>query len=456
MQRTATTALVCASFLTVSGQAVTSEPQPDLADLHTLALEHDAELQAARHRRDAGMESLEQGRASLLPNMSISAEHSRQREWSDQPTGSGGFTEQWRETTSTRYQVSLTQPVFRLDAWYDYREGRAGARVADLEFEQRLQRFNRELLQAYLEALRAQVRVRTLESRVEAAEAQRQQASSRLDAGLSSRLDVSDAQAELKQAELELVRARSSRHAAMQDLTALTGQSFERVASIDDRFNPRQHHYPPLNNLLDSVRAQNARVRVLDAAAQRADMKRKGAMAEFAPDIDLTITANHEESEFEDAPAGGALGGDDAESVVVGLQLSMPLFTGGRNLSSYRQARAEKEEAYEQRRAAIIEARRAIEVSVRDLRSLREAVDAAEVSLEVEQERLSATQRAFKSGLRDTVDVVRAQRALFSARQEYEEARIDYVDALGRLREQTGSLDQAFLERVNGWLEASS
>ena len=407
-------------------------------------------------RRDAGMESLEQGRAGLLPNMSISAEHSRQREWSDQPTRSGGVTEQRRETTSTHYQASLTQPVFRLDAWYDYREGRAGARVAKLEFKQQLQNLNRELLQAYLEALRAQVRVQTLESRVEAAEVQRQQASSRLDAGLNSRLDVSDAQAELKRAELEMVRARSSRHAAMQGLTALTGKTFKHVAGLADYFDPRQHHFPPLDNLLDAGRARNARIQVLGAAAKRADMRRKEAMAEFAPDIDLTITANHQQSEFEDAPAGGALAGDDAESVVVGLQLSMPLFTGGRNYSVYREARAEKEAAYEQRRAAVIEARRAIQVSVRDLWSLREAVAAAEVSLAVEKERLSATQRAFESGLRDTVDVVRAQRALFSARQEYEEARIDYVDALGGLREQTGSLDQAFLKTVNGWLEASS
>lgn len=456
MQRTATAAMICAAVLAFPGQGQTSEATPDLAEVHSLALEHDAELQAARHRRDAGREALAQGRAGLLPNLSLSAEHSREREWSDQPTQSGGVAEQQQETASTRYQASLTQPLFRLDAWYGYQEGRAGSRVAELEFQQQLQGFNRELLQAYLDALRAQVRVRTLESRVEAVEAQREQAGSRLDAGLSSRLDVADAQAELKRAELELVRARALRHEAMQDLAALTGETFDSVAAIADDFDPRQDHHPPLQNLLESGRDANARIQVLEATAKRADMRRKEAMAEFAPEVDLTLNASRQSRELEDEPTGPAVNGDDADSVVVGLQLSMPLFTGGRNLSTYRQSRAEKEEAYERRRAAIIEAQRAIKVSARELRSLREAVAAAEVSLAVEKERLSATQRAFESGLRDTVDVVRAQRSLFSARQEYEEARIDYVDALGRLREQTGSLDQAFIEEVNGWLGGAS
>lgn len=433
-----------------------SEVRSDLTELHALALEHDAELEAARHRRDAGMEVLEQGRASLLPKLSVSAGYSRNREWSDQPTQAGGVAEQRREIASTRYQASLTQPVFRLDALYDYRAGRAGARVAELEFKQRLQRFNTELLQAYLEALRAQVRVRTLESRVEAAEAQRRQAESRLDAGLTSRLDVSDAQAELKRAELELVRARSSQHAAMQKLTALSGEAIEEVVPLADRFEPRQHRYSSRNKLLDVSRSRNARVQVLEAATRQAEMQRKKALAEFAPEIDFTVTANREQNELEEAPSAGALPGDDTESVVVGVQLSMPLFTGGRNLSTYRQARAEKEQAYEQRRAAIIEARRSIKVNLRDLQSLREAISVAEVSLQTQEERLTATERAADAGLRDTVEVLRAQRALFSARQDYEEARIDYVDALAQLRAQTGSLDQAFLETVNGWLESSS
>jgi len=433
-----------------------SEVRSDLTELHALALEHDAELEAARHRRDAGKEALEQGRASLLPKLSVSAEYSRNREWSDQPTRAGGVTEQRREIANTRYQASLTQPVFRLDAWYDYRAGRAGARVAELEFKQRLQRFNRELLQAYLEALRAQVRARTLDARVEAAEAQRRQAKSRLDAGLTSRLDVSDAQAELKQAELELVRARSSQHAAMQKLTALSGKAVEEVAPLADRFEPRQHRYSSRGKLLDASRSRNARVQVFEAASMQAEMQRKRALADFAPEIDLTVKANREQSELEQAPSAGALADDDIESVVVGVQLSMPLFTGGRNLSAYRQARAEKEQAYEQRRAAIIEARRSVKVNLRDLQSLREAISAAEVSLQTQKERLSATKRAAESGLRDTVEVVRAQRALFSARQDYEEARIDYVGALARLRAQTGSLDRAFLETVNDWLESPS
>lgn len=456
MQRNTLISLLLTVLLGLPVVAVASRTAPDLVFLYQLALENDADLLAARHRRDAGLEARAQGRAGLLPEFRLSGERSRGREWAGRPGPSGEVTQQRQEFTNTRYQATLTQPLFRPDAWYGYREGRAGARMAELEFEQRLQRFNGEFLEAYLEAMGAQVTVRTLESRVEAAMAQAHQAKARLQAGLASRLDVSEARAELKTAELELVRARSEGHAAMQALAGLTGQSYPGVATLAERFDPRQHTHPPLDTLLEAGRLWNTRVRVLEAAAERARLRRKAVMADFAPLVDLTLTASHEQNALEGGAAGGGLGDSETESVVVGIQFSMPLFSGGRTVSAYRQARAEQEEAHEQRRGALIDAREAIRVNVRNLQSLRQAVATAEVSVEMEEQRVSATQQALVSGIRDTVDVLRAQRSLYAAHREYEQARIDYLAALARLHQQTGAMNRTFLERVNGWLEGAS
>ncbi|MDX1587785.1 MAG: TolC family outer membrane protein [Oleiphilaceae bacterium] len=427
-----------------------------LVSLYRLALEHDASLAAARHRRDAGLEARAQGRAGLLPEFRLSGEYARGREWAGRPGPSGEVVQAQQGFTNARYQASLTQPLFRLDAWYGYREGRAGARVAQLEFEQRLQRFNGEFLEAYLEAMGAQVTVRTLDSRVEAALAQAHQASARLQAGLASRLDVSEARAELKTAELELVRARSAEHAALQALAGLTGHFHPGVAALADRFDPRQHTHPPLDRLLEAGRLRNKRVRLLEAATERARLQRKAVMADFAPSLDLTLTASHEQNALEGNAARGGLRDNQTESVVVGIQFSMPLFSGGHSVSAYRQARAEQEEAHEKRREALTDARETIRVNVRNLHSLRQAVSAAEVSVATEEERVLATEQALASGIRDTVDVLRAQRSLYGARREYEQARIDYLAVLGRLHQQTGTMNRAFLQKVNGWLQGEA
>ncbi len=114
---------------------------------------------------------------------------------------------------------------------------------------------------------------------------------------------------------------------------------------------------------------------------------------------------------------------DETDNVRVALQLSMPLFAGGSNVSQYRLAAYQLGGAKEERRTSAIENRRNIEVSYQNLISLREALKASLLSVAVQEETLAATQRSFEAGLRDTVDILRAQRALFDARQAYEEAR---------------------------------
>jgi len=129
--------------------------------------------------------------------------------------------------------------------------------------------------------------------------------------------------------------------------------------------------------------------------------------------------------------------------------LSMPLFAGGSNISQYREAAYQLGGAKEESRASAIENRRNIEVSYQNLISLKEATNASLLSVAVQEETLAATQRSFEAGLRDTVDVLRAQRALFDARQAYEEARLDYIAELAVLHEQAGRLDRAFIVSVN-------
>ena len=145
--------------------------------------------------------------------------------------------------------------------------------------------------------------------------------------------------------------------------------------------------------------------------------------------------------------------GSDSNSALVGLQISLPLYTGGGVQASARQARYRYEaaqEVLEQRRRAVQtqvgNAYRGVVSSV----SRVAALDAARVSA---QSALEATEAGFEVGTRTLVDVLNGQRDLFRARRDYAQSRYDYILNTLTLLQAAGTLGEDDVTRVNSWLK---
>lgn len=455
-------AFLSIALIWFAGAAVTASASgatngADLLAIVDLALRHDPGLQAAREERDAGREARPQGRAGLLPTLSLSGERSRERRWADQLRLDGESVRQRRELDRTSIRAELTQPLIRLENWFAYRESIHRAQGSNIEFDETLQSFRLRLIRAYLDTLRAQLRMDTVRSRLEAVKAQKRQAESRMQAGLSSRLDLSQAKAEYSRVRAELVQVRSEVEERFRELEAFTGIELWRLAPLRETFDPRDEALEPLEHYVQTGLRESPVIRGAELQEKAATQNARRAGAAHLPTLDLSLHASRDTRESDIGGANGfaELPETESDSVVLSLQLNVPLFQGGRTTSAYREARSRAAQADEQRRAAVEQARLRIEVSHRNLRNLRDVLTAAEASLEAQEAALEATQRSYQSGLQDSVDVVRAQRALFEAMQEREEARLDYLGELARLRAATGNLDRAFLETLNRWLEAA-
>lgn len=424
----------------------------DILSLHERAVDHDAELSAARKKRDAGLEKRVQGRAFLLPVIDLSAQWAVERQWAEVPDLSGEMGRKQSRIDQTVYQLRLSQPVVHVERFYEYRQAQAAASIAELEFMQASHAFRRRLVHAYLDVLRAREEKATVVSMLEAVKAQAHQAQSRQAAGLVSRIDAQEAQAEASRARVSLIRARAELKTRLRKLESIAGILPDRLLPLADHFDPKDHVLCPVSDFLEWGKRHNPRIRRLKAAEDQADYRRKSTRAAFFPAVNLNIAAGRDATRFDGRDGLPARPDDETDNVRVALQLSMPLFAGGSNVSQYREAAYQLGGAKEERRASAIENRRNIEVSYQNLISLAEAINASLLSVSVQEETLAATQRSFDAGLRDTVDVLRAQRAMFDARQAYEEARLDYIAELTVLYEQAGRLDRAFIVSVNHWL----
>src|SRR5690606_2737521 len=137
----------------------------------------------------------------------------------------------------------------------------------------------------------------------------------------------------------------------------------------------------------------------------------------------------------------------------VGLQLNVPIFSGGYVSSTVRQAVASKVRAQE-----ILEAtRRDLAVRVRqEFRGMTEGVARIQA---LEQAVLSAEQavlsnsKSFEAGSRTTVDVLNAEQQRTQALRDLAQARYRYVVARLRLQALSGEDRESSIAAANAWLQ---
>ncbi len=136
----------------------------------------------------------------------------------------------------------------------------------------------------------------------------------------------------------------------------------------------------------------------------------------------------------------------------IGLQLNIPLYSGGLTSSQVRESYQRLNQA-EQSRESL---RRQVVQNTRNLyRAVNtdvEQVQARQQSIISNQSALEATQIGYQVGTRNIVDVLDAQRQLFSAVRNYNNARYDYLLNNLRLKQAAGTLSPADLEALDGFL----
>ena len=154
--------------------------------------------------------------------------------------------------------------------------------------------------------------------------------------------------------------------------------------------------------------------------------------------------------------SGGAIGKRETLDSAIGLQLNVPLYSGGAVSSRVREAQyrlVQSKQVLEQQQRTAVRQTRDSYMNVLSSISRISALRQASVS---SQSALDATQAGAEVGTRTTVDVLNAQRDVYRAQRDLSRARYDYVLNMVRLKQAAGMLSLADLEQVNGWLQVSS
>ena len=120
----------------------------NLSDIYNEALENDPQYRAAEFSQLAGQEIVVQGRAGLLPNITISG----QTNWNEYYQ----FNELQSAYNNNSVNARFTQPLFRLDSWFTFKRSQKLTDASEADFAYAQQALIVRTVEKYFGVLRAE------------------------------------------------------------------------------------------------------------------------------------------------------------------------------------------------------------------------------------------------------------------------------------------------------------
>jgi len=422
----------------------------DLIEIQRLARENDPQFAAARAGWIASRERLPQARSGLLPSLSLSGSANR-NDTNATLLGAGNpfFQPGGSRFDTTSLNLQVIQPVFRPATRVQYDQAGIQLEQADLQLLLASQDLTLRAAQAFFDVLSAQEALAVVESQKRAIGEQLAQAKANFEVGTATIVDYNEAKARFDLASSQEIAGRNDLEIRRQALQQVIG----RLPPTDLRpLRDTAVLAPPAPHDIEQWSGQardNAlTVRIQQASVELARREIDRQRAGHLPTLDAVGSAGN--SRAGASPTSSI--GTDVTQVVLGLQLSVPLYQGGAIDSRVREAVANRERALldveTARRAAVLAARQAylgVTSGISQVNALQAAMESAGISLE-------STQLGLKVGVRTQVDVLNAQQAFFNARRDLVLARYSTLLSGLRLQAAVGDLQDDDLQPINALL----
>lgn len=424
-------------------QAPTSAPAPvtqrnDLLSIYRLALANDPVFASARFARDATQERVPQARARLLPNVNAGLGYNETNFDSKTPDFSRSFNS-WGPS------IQANVPLYRPQSWNTFDQAKLQAQTADAQFAQAQQDLVLRVSQAYFDVLAAQDDVTAIEASKKAVSEQLAQARREFEVGTKTIVDTHEAQARFDQIFAQEQVARGTLIVRQNALRSIIGREPGPLVPLAEK--PALAPPQPLDVETWARQAEENSFSVVAAryATEIARLSTKLARNGHMPTLDLVASLSQNRG-------NGSINtttSNTTRNATVGLQLNVPIYSGGLTQSQVREALALEDRTQQDleaaRRTANQSAKQAYTGVDFGLAQVR-ALESAEVSA---RSQLESTRLGYQVGVRINLDVLNATTQLFATQRDLKKARYDFLVNGLRLESAVGSLDERDIQALN-------
>ena len=431
----------------VASQIVSSD---DLLSVYEEALEKDPNFNLNKADLQLNKEYLNQARSALGPRLNLS--------------GSSNWNEYYQEQelqndyNTFSYNLNLSQPIFRLDSWFQSRRAKKNLDAAEARFAYQQQDLIIRVTRAYFNILSARSSLKTAQATEKALENQFQQIVQRFNLGSASKIELAEAKAAFNRSTSDRVLAEGNLDISFEEINSIVGREVTLVAPLSDEMKlsiPDGNLELIVKNGIDNnFLIKEAASRLL---ASKSNTRSK--TANYLPKIDANANANRRTSKqytFDGLDSDLDLPffiPQETENRNFSVQFSLPLFTSGLNSSQRRQALLEEVKSEEQ----VILIQRNITQQIRSLhsaiRTSKLNIESLEASLESTKDALDATRLGYELNSRNLIDLLQAERSFSDVQNRLSQAKYSYIITYLQFKQATGILDPDDLLEINENLE---
>ncbi|MFT3930359.1 MAG: TolC family outer membrane protein [Spongiibacteraceae bacterium] len=439
--------------LLVTG-AASAEPV-DLLQAWQSAQEHDAAFAAARAERRVGEQKHRQSRALLLPQvqavgaLGIASMSSRTSGAQFTAPGFGtsndvDFRIDVDRGHAERWTIAAQQPLYDAERFANSRQLDKQAELSEVKYANAQQDLILRVAQSYFDLALAEDTEYLLNAERDSAQRALDEAQQRFRSGDIPVTDANEAQARFDAISAQLLAANADsaiKRSAFIDMTGLDSANLQKPV-IDTReersaLSEWQQRASNNNPLLT--------MQSLGVDIAQADIDKYRALT--APVVALVAQAGDDRVHGDGDYGAGEL---QNSNWMVGVQVTVPIFTGGMRSAKHAEALAQTDKAQSDLVALRQLIARQTQSAWLGVTTGAAQVRALEQAKKSAQLRLDATQLGHANGARSTLELLNAQTDAFAAERALRQAQ--YALLLNRLRlaAVAGVLDETTLHNVSG------
>jgi outer membrane protein len=249
----------------------------------------------------------------------------------------------------------------------------------------------------------------------------------RREAGVGTGLDVTRSESRLATDRHRLLQARNESRTAEYRLLRAMGVSMESSLDLVDAMDSSSN--PPLDGLSKAIESALQNRPEMKSQAQKVESARliqRSAKAERLPSAQMFANYGSTGNSISFVPTH-----------VVGVQVNLPIFDGGRRSAHTRTAESQLRQAEAHAKDVRAQIEMEVRVTYDTLASAREQLAVARTALGLAQEELDVSRLRFEAQVTTQIDVLSAQAELASARSltvdalfAVRSAEIEYLRAL--------------------------
>lgn len=429
------------------------------------AQQHDPEFTAARASFAAGNARRDQARALWMPSVVFNAgagKMSSDTSMTGARFSAPGFGQSNGVSFDTsigngtmeRYTLSARQPLINRERLAQSRQLSFAADMADAEWQSARQALMLRVAERYFDVLVAAETVRLLQRQQSAVDRALAEARDRFQLGDVPVTDTHEAAARAETIKAQVMAADTDlqvKQIAFSDLTGMPAEGLATLAALQPGSETAVSGLPSLEVWLADAARDNPQLLIQEKAQSVAREEAKKYSVLGAPVLDLVAQVGHDRLH-----GSGDFGnaGNETNNRMIGVQLTIPLFTGG-----YRSARHEEAlHLADKARADGEHLHKQIALQTRTawlgITTGASRVSALEQARKASQARLDATRLGRSVGDRTTLDLLNAENDATSTELALLQARIAVALDRLRLSALAGRLDESVLQSIDAMLQS--